>query len=1202
MDLKPENDLLALGGRRFASNLPTCDTASLIISGIQARYTGVLPQVNVLLTDTTSFELVKLRVTPTATGSQVFTLPSTWSMQPGDRIGMLFSSTVSPVACTDLTVGTGDLISTTVTTLNPADTIASTSLTRSKKIAQITAWSTIKRDLQISGKMSRPGLQTITLSLYSFRLKNSPFTLTRDIVVGVGFNKTKLVQNDFLVSTEATLALFPHSGVADQYVWDFGDSTPKNITTTRTVTHTYTAVGDYNVIVNMSNAAGFLVVTDTVSISQPLDFRGITVQDATVSVATEIQLQITNVDKVTCLWTIDNQNVCSGETQTCQHTYSSPGLYHIQVNCTNKVNTISRSVVQRAISPIQGLAISTLSFPVGKQQSVIFVFTNGSNMAASLQINEVVIPTTIDYNAREIRSEPLDAELPRVFNYSLDVTNPLSTKNVKGIAAFDIPVASMKVRVNPSMADVNQQITLEVTFDQGTGINVTVDWGDGGKTENQGAKSTEPWIQLTPFMKQYTQTGQYTVTVTAQSGQSTLTTTQVISISGDLGEYKVSPSSTAAPLNQAFSIRLDRTSGMLAVMTTIIIDWGDQSEPLTDQFDEQKSYSHVYSTEMSTTIVITLKNSKGTKTLNQAITVRKAIENFGCIFSPNPALVSQQVSFTISMQTAIEVQLQTTFDTGQPFTSVSLPVASTQVQNYTYPKAGTREVVINAVHPTGNKTCTMAVDVQKPIASMNVAYEPIKESASGTTSVTISFSGTADQFPTSPKYIIDWGDGKEANRGLLSFADMPLNVSRTLSQMRLYKVNVTIFNGVNKIEKIGEVGVFRRILTVDLTLTINATGQPGYGCNSDRFPAGVAVKLTVLADGASDNVAQTTFTITYLTSGNTVSLAPVSSNYQVFTFTEQGLVQINATGSNPISSAMRTKTITVPTTLRGLQLSVPTTVFQPLVEGTLRITFDAISSDTCICVSKSDSMGYLVIPADGQKPQSCSLCPNNKLFIQRPIKNVLTIPVRYDAVGSDLITVEARNPFASVSNSLFVTITAQQCSQPELIFAQTGIEFPNTPLMVQDDRPTTIQARLSTSNCVLGRQNSMNWTLQEIDPDTLRSIKEIDISTLPNVQTMTLVIPSSLLGPGEYAANIYVSTQSSQDPAPIVIKKTAYLSKLAPSLIVQFDEGNPISISVGLDKPVICFDPQSHSSDPVIGDRNMPQVSTANSISNISPC
>lgn len=260
-------------------------------------------------------------------------------------------------------------------------------------------------------------------------------------------------------------------------------------------------------------------------------------------------------------------------------------------------------------------------------------------------------------------------------------------------------------------------------------------------------------------------------------------------------------------------------------------------------------------------------------------------------------------------------------------------------------------------------------------------------------------------------------------------------------------------------------------------------------------------------------------------------------------------------------------------------------------ESKLQINFEAISEDTCICVTKSDSIGSVVIPAKGKGPEDCESCPKYSPVFLKLTNSSLQIPILYNQPTGDLISVQAANKQAKISGSLFVTIADTDCVSPQIVFVRPGFGDSSQPIIVEETRATTVKMKLSSSQCLSGKQYTINWTLSEVDQHTLNPIREIRLSDLYSPQTMTLIIPKGRLQPGIYVAKIQLTVQGTDTSVPTVLTQKIYLMRLYPPLVVQFDEGNPISMNVGLDEPEICLNPELHSYDPSIGNRLMSQVS-----------
>lgn len=188
-------------------------------------------------------------------------------------------------------------------------------------------------------------------------------------------------------------------------------------------------------------------------------------------------------------------------------------------------------------------------------------------------------------------------------------------------------------------------------------MTLSVDPGDGRDPIKQNGQPGIIFQQSTPLQWNYPKAGIYDVTITAVSGENIVKDKQTVSVQGPIGEYSVKGSEQSAPLNQIYSIHLERISGNDPGFAQITIDWGDQSLVSTVRFDEQTSYTHKYTSETTTLIAIQLQNDQGMKIFKHPIVVEKSIENFGCQWADRPVPVNEPVIITVSMRSAQNVNL-----------------------------------------------------------------------------------------------------------------------------------------------------------------------------------------------------------------------------------------------------------------------------------------------------------------------------------------------------------------------------------------------------------------------------------------------------------------------------------------------------------------------------------------------------------------
>ncbi|KAF8567039.1 hypothetical protein P879_03211 [Paragonimus westermani] len=360
--------------------------------------------------------------------------------------------------------------------------------------------------------------------------------------------------------------------------------------------------------------------------------------------------------------------------------------------------------------------------------------------------------------------------------------------------------------------------------------------------------------------------------------------------------------------------------------------------------------------------------------------------------------------------------------------------------------------------------------------------------------------------------------------------------------------------------------------------------------NQTTFVTGVAVQLSVSALNRSDNVAETTFTVVYLSSGQSVYLNRTLSSNRTFTFTETGQVEITAIGRNPLSEATTTTVIEVSKVLQSVQHQLSGPGFlQPGEPGTLHLQFETTNAAMCICLQKDDFAGSLVYLPVGQTQEECPTCAQFHAMFERPVSNSLSVELYYASEGVYEVIIQTYDVNQNFSHTILITVTKTYCVPPQIVLAYGMATSPNYPLSIRSDQPLELTTSIRGTNCSAVGTNYIKWTLTKLDPNTMEGIGEVHVRD-PVIWTMRdLRIEEDTLFPGFYAAEMRLTVQTGNLVPAITTEITAYVRVEFPPIVVRFFPGNPEVIDIGLLGSEVCLRPNESSYDPAIFDRQANQ-------------
>ncbi|KAA3682262.1 uncharacterized protein DEA37_0009406 [Paragonimus westermani] len=878
--------------------------------------------------------------------------------------------------------------------------------------------------------------------------------------------------------------------------------------------------------------------------------------------------------------------VVANQTISIVSALSTDGLEKTELK-TNVATTLR-------LTNVGGLTTESNSVSIGPAQPLVFNFLHGSNLTVDLKVDGQFKTVQIDYVHRKIISEALSVSAPVEMPYVVNVSNTLGWQEISGTVRFDEPMEGLSVTFEPPVSTVNADVKFNVAFRRGTSIELQIDFNDTN-VYNEPVNKLQNWPQGYQKTHRYAKAGTYVVKLSASGGSKQDVVQVTVSVQGPLGTYILEPANSYTGRNDLFALLVNRVAGDIAVMTQIGIDWGDTLAPFSDRFIEGKKIGHVYTSTGDFTITVTLTMNTSVKKYTTLVSVREPIRNFGCSLLTNPIKFGDKVSVAVSVRDGEQVTITAQFEVGQPAQILQQNIAEPVVLDYTYLTTGQHNISIKAANVVGTKTCLLNADVRKPISNMYFEFPPLLENYAGETSVLIRYMGTTVDFPAGLSYVVDWGDSSPLEVGSLDKPFVKHKIEHVLTRLSYFQVSARLDNQVSRYETTSKVGVFGRIGYIRLQITVAATGEIGYGEKHDRFAAGNPLKLMILSDGRPDNVAETLFEILDLTSGKNTSLTWAESNYQLFTFTKQGQMRIFAEGRNPFSHAFTSMDIYIGSDLRGLRGElVNASVLSPQKTGLFRVFFEAISESSCICVEKEDQTGPIVFPAKDQHAKDCISCPTFNSVYKRPINNTLDIQLNYPTSGEKQLKITAQNPSAQIMRSFTVTVSQLECDPPQIWFIEDSIKSPSSPLTVESNKPVTVGANITGNICTLNGQNTIRWSVFELDVDTLNPIRQVNVSDQPSARSSELLLPANHLKPGFYIATIRVNLSVAPGAPTVSSQADAYIYSVYPPLMIQLYEGNPESVDVGLAQETICLNPQKYSYDPAITDKSEPQSAVMN--------
>ncbi len=331
--------------------------------------------------------------------------------------------------------------------------------------------------------------------------------------------------------------------------WDFGDGT---YSTQQNPMHTYSAAGNYTVMLSVSNENGTDSKTSTINVSEhsvlPVaDFSGSVSQGYA-----PLSVQFADLSQNAASWYWNFGDGAVSTEPNPVHTYSSAGSYTVTQTVSNTDGTNSKyatiSVLERPIIPVADFSTSATSgyAPLSVQ---------------FMDISQYATSRSWDFNSDGITDSSILSPIytytvPGTYTASLMVSNANGT-NSKTAAIFALkpvpPVASFSSNVTSGTVPLNV-----VFSDTSTNTPTSWNWNFGDGTANS--------TQMNPTHT-YSKAGSYTVTLTVRNtaGSNTVRKTSYITaatLRPPVAALSANVTSGTVPLTVLFS---DKITGGLRV-------------------------------------------------------------------------------------------------------------------------------------------------------------------------------------------------------------------------------------------------------------------------------------------------------------------------------------------------------------------------------------------------------------------------------------------------------------------------------------------------------------------------------------------------------------------------------------------------------------------------------------------------------------
>ncbi|MAS34256.1 MAG: hypothetical protein CL610_09620 [Anaerolineaceae bacterium] len=520
-------------------------------------------------------------------------------------------------------------------------------------------------------------------------------------------------------------------GNITQRVWNFGDNTTSNQTNP---THTFDAVGTYNVILTVTGSGGSSSVTRQITVENPTIPEPIA---ALVPSQTEGEAPLTvQFDATDSSGQIDSYNWNFGDGQLgggriVTHTFDDPGLYEVLLVVVGPGGQsearVEINVVQPPDAPVAAIAANPMSGEVS-----LTVQFNASSSTGPID------SYTWNFGDGEIGE---GAQVQHTYNAAGTYTVELFVQGPGGSDKETVQISAVEPIEPPTAAFESSPSSgpapLEVQFtNQSEGDELTFEWnfGDG----------SEPSSDRDP-LHIYENAGEYTVTLIVSGpggtdeAQGTITVIQPDE--PPVAAFDVFPQSGPAPLEVQF------TNQAAGEELTFEWNFGDATDVST-----ARDPLHTYQSAGEYTVRLTVTGPGGSSSAEKVVSVTAPIPDADPAFTADP--------------TSGEAPLTVNFDsTGDPNNISSYfwefgdgGISNTADPQHIYSQQGNYTARLTVTGVNGRSAFSevqIAVSEAVVIAPPAVAFRA--EPANGTTNEPVQFVNETTGEVTS--YEWQFGDG-----------------------------------------------------------------------------------------------------------------------------------------------------------------------------------------------------------------------------------------------------------------------------------------------------------------------------------------------------------------------------------------------------------------------------------------------------------
>ena len=655
-------------------------------------------------------------------------------------------------------------------------------------------------------------------------------------------NKTNINQGDAVIFSDQSV------NNPTSWDWDFGDG---NTSTVQNPTHTYTTAEVYTIKLIVGNNFGADTITKTnyITVNSLVPVADFSANNTTINQGEAVIFSDLSANNPTSwLWDFGDGNTSTVQNPT--HTYSSAGVYTVQLIVTNSVgaDTITKTDFITINSLVPVAEFSANKTTINQGDAVIFSDQSANN------------PTSLEWdfgdgNTSTIQNPTHTYSSAGVYTVQLIATNSVGADTITKTDFITVNSLVPVAEFSANKTTINQGDAV-IFSDQSTNNPTSWEWdfGDGNTSTVQNPNHT------------YATAGVYTVQlIVANSvGADTITKTDFITVNSLVPVAEFSANKTT--INQGSDIIFsDQTTNH---QTSWEWDFGDGNSSTV------QNPTHIYTTAGVYTVKLIATNSFGADTITKTdyITVNSLVPV--AEFSANKTTINQGSDIIFSDQTTNNpTSWEWDFGDGN----------SSTVQNPThiYTAAGVYTVKLIATNSFGADTITktdfITVSSLVPVAEFSANKTTINQGDA------VIFSDQSVNNPTSWEW--DFGDG---NTSTIQ------NPTHTYTTAGVYTVQLIANNnvGVDTITKTDYITVNSLVPVAEFSANKTTINQGDAVIFSDQSTNNPTSWLWDFGDGSTSTVQNPTHT--YTTAGVYTVQLIVANSVAADTITKTNYITVNS--------------------------------------------------------------------------------------------------------------------------------------------------------------------------------------------------------------------------------------------------------------------------------------------------------------------